>query len=419
MAPQPLTFSPNYLAVARGIRELHRLGLECQDDSPEADAIRDATDGPWEALSETERRRVSGLSEDLYSISEPVSEVPETNPQAQAKLVEAFEASHRGEWDRALELVRRWGKHLSPAPISYLRGLIWLEAGDAEAAALFCEHAAQLEPQNGKYLAYYLKALDIIDPTEARRKSEEILQDSEDHPPLAVATASAIMLMAIRRVTEAEAVSWSKRLVSVLEKNISRISAGDDGGLDQSAYALASGLLGISYERVGENRKALESYSCGLQVDPNNVAMLVYRGILLYGSSPQAITDFERAVAIGTSVILPYYGLAHHYLINGRFKDSLGMCERASRMPAELDSMMGELAEWTAICQAELGFPSGFVEASFETSIRLNPSNDRARRNLAAFEEAMRPPLTRRWETPTAAVVRASGMSARQFVPAA
>jgi tetratricopeptide (TPR) repeat protein len=418
MASHALTFSPSYLAVARGIRELHRLGLEGQDDSPEADAIRDAADGPWVALSETERRRVSGLSEDLYSVSEPASEVFETNPRAQAKLVEAFEAYQRGEWDRALELVRRWSKHFPPALASYLRGLIWLEAGDAETAALFCEHAAQLEPQNGKYLAYYLEALDRVDPTEARKRSEGILQDAENYPPLAVARASDTLLKSIRQATEAEAASWSRRLVSVLERNITRIAGEDEGGLDQSTYALTSGLLGISYERVGDNRKAIESYSRGLQVDPNNGGMLYLRGILLYGASPQAITDLARAVALGTLVFLPYYCLAHHYLINGRFKDSLAMCERALGMLAP-DSVKSELTEWAAICQAELGFPAQFVEASFETSIRLNPSNDRARQNLAAFEEAMRPPITKPWETPTAAIVRASATSARQYVPAA
>jgi hypothetical protein len=86
MARAPLTVSSNYLAVVRGIRELHRLALQGRDDTPEADAVRDTTDGPWEALSETERRRASVLSQDLYSISEPPEGEPAANPQAQAKL---------------------------------------------------------------------------------------------------------------------------------------------------------------------------------------------------------------------------------------------------------------------------------------------------------------------------------------------
>ena len=318
MHRQPLTFSPSYLAFVRGIRELHLLALQGRDDSPEAEAVRDATDGPWEALSETERERARGLSEDLYSISEPVGEVHESNPQAQTKLFEAWEARDRGEWDRALELVRRWGKHLPPASGSSLRGLIWLHAGDPETAALFFGHAASLEPQNGHHLASYLHALDVVDPMEARRRSEVILQDAEVYPPFAVTRACDIMLKALRQSNETEAASWSRRLISVLEWNISRIEAGDEEGLDSSIYGLTFGLLGISYERLGHNQKAIDNYSRGLQVDPNNDGMLVARGILLYGSSPQAITDFETAVTKGTQVILPYYFLAHHYLINGR-----------------------------------------------------------------------------------------------------
>jgi predicted HTH domain antitoxin len=70
MARQPFMMSPNYLAVAQGIRALHRLTLEGKDESPEADAARDAIDAPWEALTEAERERVRVLSEALYSISD-------------------------------------------------------------------------------------------------------------------------------------------------------------------------------------------------------------------------------------------------------------------------------------------------------------------------------------------------------------
>jgi hypothetical protein len=65
MNPRPLTVSASHLATVRGLRELHRLTLEGRQDSPEADAVRDATDAPWRALTEVEKRRIGGLSEDL------------------------------------------------------------------------------------------------------------------------------------------------------------------------------------------------------------------------------------------------------------------------------------------------------------------------------------------------------------------
>jgi hypothetical protein len=78
MAVQPLATSPEYQAFAEGLRELHRLTLAGKDESPEADAVRDAMDKLWEAMSEDERKLASVLSENLYSISEPrVGAIPE------------------------------------------------------------------------------------------------------------------------------------------------------------------------------------------------------------------------------------------------------------------------------------------------------------------------------------------------------
>ena len=81
------------------------------------------------------------------------------NPQAQGKLGEAYEARERGEWDRALELLRRWGKYV-PAPLlSYLRATIWEAAGERPVAAIFFEHACRLDPQNENFQAMFLNVL--------------------------------------------------------------------------------------------------------------------------------------------------------------------------------------------------------------------------------------------------------------------
>ena len=63
--------SSNYLAIVRGLRELHQLRPAGREDSAEADAVRDATDTAWEGLTKVEKKRLSGLSEDLYSVSDP------------------------------------------------------------------------------------------------------------------------------------------------------------------------------------------------------------------------------------------------------------------------------------------------------------------------------------------------------------
>jgi tetratricopeptide (TPR) repeat protein len=410
MTRQPFAMSPSYLAVIDGIRKLHRLTLDGQDESPLADAIRDSIDGPWEALSEAERKRVSGLSEDLYSISDPSEQGPQVmNPQALAKLNDAVEARAHGDWDRSLGLLRRWGKHVPRALVSYLRGAIWLEAGDPETAVLFYEHAAELEPENGNYLAVFLHALKKVEPARAQSRAEQILQSADIYPPVAVATAANVAFMVARSAPESEV----RRLIPVLERTLTRIEEGDESGVDRLSYAMAEGLLGFCHELVGEFQAAVESYSRCLQFFPGNVGLRVARGILLYGSSPRAITDFELAIQNDSPVVWPFFFLAHHYLMSGRYEDCRAMCERASRMPAS-DAVKSELAEWAAISQAELGFPAEMVRGAFEHSIRLDPSNDRARRNLAIFEKAARPPRSEVWERRREAAVRALGMAAHQ-----
>jgi hypothetical protein len=192
MARQPLVLSPHYQAFARAVRDLHRLTVAGRDESSEADVIRDASESVWPMLTEIERKRLGGLSEDLYSISDHPAGNGELNPQAQALLNDAFEARQHGDWDRALELLRHWGRHLSPALVTFLRGAIWQEAGDPETAVLFLDHAARLEPSNGNYLTALLTALETADPPEAQRRAGEILAAPDSYPAVAVVRAAHI-----------------------------------------------------------------------------------------------------------------------------------------------------------------------------------------------------------------------------------
>jgi len=137
--------SPSFKLVARGLVALHQLIKEGNDDSPEGEAVRDALDAPLKGLNRSEKERAQWLSEDLYSVSEPPAEITqkEMDPQAQQQLNEALEARQRREWDRSLALLRRWRDYISPALLSYLRGSIWMEAGNPGVAAVFYGHASE------------------------------------------------------------------------------------------------------------------------------------------------------------------------------------------------------------------------------------------------------------------------------------
>jgi hypothetical protein len=157
--PHQFFDNPNYRAEIRALLRLHQLWQEGRGDSAEADALRDATDGHWEALSEAERRRIWGLSQDLNSIENQSSHqhANALNPQLHAKLVEANEARKSGLWDRALELLRTIENDAPPALLSHLRGSIWLDAGNANVAVVFIENAARLEPDLSSYQSVILQ----------------------------------------------------------------------------------------------------------------------------------------------------------------------------------------------------------------------------------------------------------------------
>ncbi len=126
-------------------------------------------------------------------------------------------------------------------------------------------------------------------------------------------------------------------------------------------------------------------------MNPKNDGLLVARGILQYGSSPRAITDFDQAVKLGSPVVWPYLFLAHYYLTSNRLEQCREMCEAGLRMRGS-DTAKSQLEEWRAIAQAELGFPRESVRAAFEAAVRLDPLNELARRNQDAFEASLRVP---------------------------
>ena len=89
---------------------------------------------------------------------------------------------------------------------------------------------------------------------------------------------------------------------------------------DKSTVVTALSLLGFGYEFLGRLKEALELYSLVLEIEPNNDAILVSRGILLYGVSPQSIADLERAIKLASPLIWPYAFLAHNALRTQRYR---------------------------------------------------------------------------------------------------
>jgi tetratricopeptide (TPR) repeat protein len=160
---------------------------------------------------------------------------------------------------------------------------------------------------------------------------------------------------------------------------------GDPTNIDRSTCVTLLSLLGFGYEFLGKAQAASQFYSEALQIEPDNDALHVARGMLMYGIDSRANRDFETAIQLDTPLVWPYVMLAHHHLVSGRFEVRRKLCERALGMGGSA-AVESEVFEWLAIAQAQLGFPVDMVRTSFDKSIQHDPSNERAKRNLAAFE---------------------------------
>lgn len=404
---RPFPTNANYLAELRSLLALHRLWVAGKGESPEADAIRDASDGTWHALSEVEQKRLRGLSEDLNEICDyrPDAPIKEMNPQAQARFVEANEARQRGEWDRALELLRRWRQYITPALLAYLRGGIWYAAGDAETAAVFHEHAARVEPNMTKYQVRWLDVLQKADFAKAVAIAHEIMQNPDVHPPAVVVHAAHASIATTMTMSPPEKILFFTELLPVLERTLQELLTEEE--VEQLEIFATLSFLGLAHEHVGNKTKAIEYYSRGIEIDPNDTALLIARGLLRYGSSPHAISDFELAIKLGSQDVWPYFFLAHEYLVNARFDDCRSICERGLRKAAT-DRVRSELFECLAISQAALVYPGEVVRNAFENALRADPSNERARRNLATYDRTLstQPIRLDQWETRGASAVR-------------
>ena len=413
MVRHPFSTSPSYLESIRGLHRLHALALEGRNDSPEADAIRDGLERPWYDLSAIEQERIEGLSEDLYSISDPPQEPLTSNPQVQRKLAELDEARQSGKWDEALELLRRWCRYIDPALLSSRRGSLWREAGDDETAALFFEHASRLQPTNGGHKSLYLSSIKKFNPDLASKLAREIVENDETNPPELVVIAAGIVLESDEKRGEIP-LSSPERLIPTVERTLGRLQAqGPNHSTPLKAvYVMATLLLGRCHALTGDSRAAIRSLDLSIAVDPFGWDLLLYRGVLRYGVEPGAIDDFERAIELGSGVVWPHFYLAHHALNANRFEDCLEMCGRALTFLAP-DEVQAIIHEWSAISRTELGYPADQVRSAFEEAMRLAPDADRIRENLAAFEAALANPTGPRpeWIKPRASTVQAFGRS--------
>jgi len=117
---------PPVHVYARLLRHLHELIARGLGDSPEAEALADEMDAPGYALTESERDRVSGLSEDLYALAEGrVNAVPMPASERDQWDRDFQNAIAVSEWDRVLQLLRRPPRGLAAGYVPSMQAKCW------------------------------------------------------------------------------------------------------------------------------------------------------------------------------------------------------------------------------------------------------------------------------------------------------
>jgi len=379
--------SAHFTIAAKELVALHQLFKVGDDDSPEADRIRDALDAPLAAMDPIERKRAQWLSADLYSVSEPspTFKLKEMNPQAERKISDSIMARKEERWDDALTLLRRWENYMTPAFLSARRGAIWRAAGYVEVALMFYGYAAEVEPDHEYYQAYYLDCLEHYDKDQAYKASDLVLAYDKVNPPLAVNQAAAIRFTQIVLTSTTNASPDFRFLISKLRANLSRIEGKEVRRRPWvSAHTMTTFLIGSCYRFLGEFAEATKYYARGLEINPNDSGLLTVRGILSYNSPASNVHDFEVA-KLRSPLIWPHFFLAHHALIKGKFSECNDLCQQAMSKHGP-DAAKSQVQEWRAIAQTELGYPPEQIRALFESAIQFDPLNETAKDNFDLFK---------------------------------
>lgn len=405
-----------YIRLLRKLHELIRAGT---DESDEGESVRDEMDRPSEYLTPEEIKSVNGISADLYSLSDGKPwKVQKMSQTAYAEVLEALAAKDKGEFAKALDLLRNNQTCFDLTALTYVRGSVMFDAGEFALAADFFSCVKELAPNNGNYTYMWLDALSRSNVVKASEEAKDILSKATDSSPKLVLKAAEIEFSLTRQLLESQAKQSIQKLIPVFEDIIVRLQTSGEAQENPALLAHSFALLGFCQEHLGEFDLALKSFDQGLSVIPNNDAILAARGILRYATDNSgAIGDFANAIQMRSKLVWPYFFMAHHHLTNDGFEECLNFAQSAFSL-ATSDAVRADCLEWIAICQTMLGYPVSTIRAAFTAALEIAPDNQRIEENRQRFENSLASDtLVNTWELMDSETVQSFGR--REFQIAA
>ena len=186
--------NPDFREYVRSLHKLHLAIKEGWDETAEGEALREHMDESGSRLSGEEISSLNGISADFYSLTDtPPGEVSPITAEVMADLGSVLQSRKTNDFNRALELLRKHVERIPPARLAYLRGSIWMEAGEYPIAAMFLKRASALEPDNSNFRYLALHSLWKADPSAAAELARTIVSNLEKYPPGLVLKAADIL----------------------------------------------------------------------------------------------------------------------------------------------------------------------------------------------------------------------------------
>jgi tetratricopeptide (TPR) repeat protein len=215
--------NPAFKDYIRLLFKLHVAIAEGWDETDEGEALRERMDREGNSLGSDEIASLNGISADFYSLTDPLpAVVAPLTADVWADLQPLFQPRKSKELHEVLDLLRKHAGFIPPASLAYLRGKIWMEAGEYQIAAAFLKRASELEPDNANYRYLALHAIWIADPLSATQESQAILSNPERHSPRMVLKAFDILLQHIRAQAGDQVYEVLKNYVSIVQNSIFR-----------------------------------------------------------------------------------------------------------------------------------------------------------------------------------------------------
>jgi len=355
-------------------------------DAADGDLDDDELNENWELLPEQLRRRLWGLSSDLFSLvdNEKFSDA-DWEPIPLQELANRLEESfQKRQWDEVLDLLRRRPRFVASDHVSYIRGRAWQELGQHDVALKFFDNASRLKPGHAPYRILALESLKAAcDWQEAISRANQYSLDPTSSPSLLFRAGD--VFHAYSMTGGEDQGELAKRAVDVVNQGLDKLVHLGTEQPPDSILVAALVTKAFCLERLGRFDEALSTYDAGIQRFPGNPELLTARGLLrLEHDMGGSIDDFRSAVKLFARSVWPYLELARNEFSHHKYDDVLELCrlglERANR-----DADAALMFDLRALALFEKNDSAVAIERAFQTAVSLDPFNLAIRHNYDRF----------------------------------